>query len=250
MATAVGLAAPAVARGQSVVEIYQRQWYKKQAMRWIQQDGGRARVLPPTPLATSADTLVYNVRRDTATEPKPSPPITIRRVQRIPKLARRFFENRFKDQDWVFVGANRISPLDTMMTREIRARMEAQFGKPTRTLVDDDPLASVRAGDVFQFEYWFILDDDIPLVVTDVNGPFERGIAISTVDAFGSVLLDLRDALLHEVADSTRRAPFVDYYFDDELAQWYRTGYDEGQFFLEPVDRPGLSRPVLPDSSD
>ena len=39
--------------------------------------------------------------------------------------------------------------------------------------------------------------------------------------------------------------PFVDYYYDDEAVQWYRKGYDGVDFFVDPVARPGLNRPVI-----
>ena len=38
---------------------------------------------------------------------------------------------------------------------------------------------------------------------------------------------------------------YDDYYYDDEAVQWYRTGYDGVDFFVDPVARPGLNRPVI-----
>lgn len=243
---AISVTAPGEAEAQSVVEIYQRQYYRKQALRTIQENGERVQPRPPVPLATSADSLLRSKKVEgVARLSPPRPVLQIRHVQRIPKLAGQYFRNRFADEDWVFRGANRISPLDTMMTREIRARLQAHFGKPTQTIVDGDALERARNGDVFQFEYWFVLDGSIPLVITDVNGPFERGIATSTTELHEDRIIELRDALLSEVVSSDEKAPFVDYYYDDELDQWYRTGYDGTDFFLEPVERPGLSRPVL-----
>ena len=244
---AVSIATATYSEAQSVVDIYQRQYYRQQAMQWIRLSGERIQPRPyqslPAPLdSISAANKETTTPTDVVQEP---PPLSIRNIQRIPKLARGYFERRFKGQPWVFAGANRVVPLDTMMTREIRARLQARFGKPTRTIVDDDPRQSVSEGDIFQFEYWFVLDNEIPLVITDTNGPFERGVAVSTTEPFGAIVVSLRDALLRPIVESDQRAPFVDYYYDDEIAQWYRTGYDGVTFFLDPVNRPGLNRPIL-----
>jgi hypothetical protein len=243
----MGSAGPPRVEAQSVIEIYQRQYYRQRALDWIRQSGER--VVPrlvqsvPAPLDSIMAVAQESHSQDSAAEEPSLPPF--RTVQRIPKLARGYFERRFEGLAWVFVGANRLAPLDTMMTRELRARLEAQFGKPTRTLVDDGPAELVAAGDIFQFEYWFVLDDEIPFIITDVNGPFERGIAVSTAEPYSDVVLQIRDVLLKPILDSEQRAPFVDYYYDDEVSRWYRTGYDGDHFFLDPVKRPGLNRPII-----
>ncbi len=232
---------------QSVVDIYQRQYYRQQALSLIRQSGERAVPRPAALLPTSADSLLRAVTRPEPVSVQPeAPAIVLRHVQRIPKLGRVVFERQFEGEDWVFLGSGRISPVDTMMTRELRARLQAQFGKPTRVMVDDDAAALAADGDIFQFEYWFILNQEIPLVLTDVNGPFERGIAASTSSRFGDRLLEIRDLLLMPLLDSNRKASFVDYYYDDEIVQWYLTGFDGEAFFLRPVSGVGLSRPVLP----
>jgi hypothetical protein len=236
---------PAIA--QSVVEIYQRQYYRRQALAKIRENGERIAPQPLQPLKAPLDTIVARFEQPPASifQGPPPPAVTIRHIQRIPKLARNYFRSRFEGQQWVFAGATSLSPLDTMMTREIRSRLEAHFGKPTQTIVDENPADQIASGDIFQFEYWFVLDQDIPLIVTDVNGPFERGIAVSTTTPHGDILVELRDALLAPILASNRRATFVDYYYDDEVVQWYRTGYDGSDFFVDPVKRPGLNRPVL-----
>ena len=245
VAAALGDTAPA--RAQTVVDIYQRQRFRKLALELIGRTGERVGPYPPMSVPTSADSLLNLAKSPPVIQPeRVDPPVTtIRFWQRIPKLARGHFERRFEGEDWVFLGTDRLSPLDTMMTREIRGRLEAHFGKPTRTLADEDAVASAATGEIFQFEYWFILEDEIPLIVTDVNGPFERGVATSTLERFGDRLRELRDVFMSPVIESDRKAPFVDYYYEDEALQWYRTGYDSREFFLEQIQRPGRNRPVL-----
>ncbi len=230
-------------RAQNVVEIYQRQRLQQKA------DLLARRLIvarPPDLLPSSADALGRRRPDDElgSTSEEPPPP-RINRLQRIPKLGRSWFEKRFSHEHWTFLGSSRISPIDTMMTREIRSRMEAQFGKPTRALADLDARSGVATGDIFQFEYWFVVNDTIPVTITDVNGPFERGVAASTIEPFGEVLMDLRNELLQVVVSDNRRAAYVDYYFDDELQQWYRTGYDGSDYFLESIRQPGMNRPII-----
>ena len=243
--TAATVIAPVTsAAGQSIVEIYQKQRLHLLAEQALARQGGRYEVLPPEYLPSPLDTV--RVARGAPAEVNAEPEqLRFSRWQLVPKLGQSWFEKIFSGQDWVFVGNSRVTPLDTMMTRDIRARLEAHFGKPTRTLGDFELRADVAGGTIFEFEYWFILNDSIPLVVTDVNGPFERGVAASTVARYESELLPIRDAFLSVLVESDRRAPYVDYYYDDEELQWYRVGYDGSVYFVRSVERPGLNRPVL-----
>jgi hypothetical protein len=87
-----------------------------------------------------------------------------------------------------------------------------------------------------QFAYWFVVNDSIPVRVTDERGPTGRGLIVSTDRAYRDRLVALRAALL----DPLRReesAPYVDYYYDDATRRWYRVGYDGRSFFRERISR-------------
>ena len=62
--------------------------------------------------------------------------------------------------------------VDQLPTSEIRSRLQAVFGDPTVTLDDFIGMENVRPGNSVQFEYWFVVNDSIPMIVLDIDGPF------------------------------------------------------------------------------
>nr|BCX00318.1 MAG: hypothetical protein KatS3mg041_0364 [Bacteroidota bacterium] len=138
------------------------------------------------------------------------------------------------------------TPIDTMRTPEIRARLEAVFGSPTQTIVEIlREQGSIRAPLYVQFEYWFMVDGEIPVVLLDVDGPFGRGLVygglLAHVDRHREIKRDLVRRLLE-----AEPAPYVDYYYSPEHRQWYRVGYDGRRYFVEPTGYPArLERPRL-----
>ncbi len=240
---------PLDADAQSIVDIYRRQRMLREVQQNLRSQGGRYPILPPTFLPAPLDTVATDAA-ESVDGPEATPSLHLRRWQRVPKLGQSWFRKEFSNRKWVFLGNDTITPLDTMMTRDIRARMQQHFGKPTRTLGDFDARTGIAEGEIFEFEYWFVLNDSIPLIITDVNGPFERGVVASTAVEYANELLHIRDVFLSPLLESDRRAPYVDYYYDDELIQWYRAGYDGDSFFVDPIPRPGLNRPVLPTGND
>ena len=242
--------APRPAEGQSIVERYQAERLRHLAAEWLAQPSP---LLPPMPLvrlASAADSL-----RPAPSEPSPGPAeepaFAISQRENISRLARPAFKKRFADTEWAFLGAGYyFTVFDTTRTLELRARMEAQFGAPTQTVADFS--ADKRPDDPPQFEYWFVVNDSIPVMVSDAGGPYDRGLILATDARYRDDLRALRKALLAPVADSTDRSPFVDYYYDPVEDEWYRAGFDGGEFFVEPIRAreviPGR-RPWIPDDS-
>ncbi len=185
---------------------------------------------------------------DLTVEVIPQPSIEINRFQKVPKLGRKWFRDKFPDLRWSYEGSYRLTQLDTMRTTELRARMEAQFGSPTQTLPDLGLLRKLDLPEYVQFEYWFVLNDSIPLVVIDVNGPFERGLVVATDEQFRAILTDIRDAFLGQVVADPIRERFADYYYEEELGQWFLTGFDGTNYFLRSIDPRTVSpgRPIPP----
>lgn len=201
--------------------------------------GGR-RGVPPLSLswiASPVDSLrpapPLRARRATETDTTGFDVVDVRRVR---KLERGWFERRFASTRWSFLGAGRyFTPFDTTMTRELRARLQAQFGDPTQTPVDADDLRKPPE-DVVQFEYWFVVNDSIPVKVSDANGPYDRGLIVAADARYRDRLYALRQALLRPVHRAERR-PYVDYYYDASTRRWYRAGFDGRDFFVERTYR-------------
>ncbi|NNF58218.1 MAG: hypothetical protein HKN04_08240 [Rhodothermaceae bacterium] len=131
--------------------------------------------------------------------------------------------------------------LDTMETLELRARLNGLFGAPTRNAAAAEQ-EGYAGSEYVQFEYWLVVNDTIPLLVLDRDGPFGRGLLIAGDEPHRRVLplvkRDLTERLLR-----ARPTAYVDYYHARERSQWYRTGYDGADYFVRESRRPrGLSR--------
>ncbi len=217
----------------SLIERYQKARYRALARRQLRREG-RLPVYPPEPLPTPTDSLrPGQPAQASTTDPEPSFPLhDVRPVQHLEKG---WFQERFGDTKWAFLGQTRHHTfLDTARTQDLRARLQARFGDPTRTLADP-PLKKPPDGRT-QFEYWFVVNDSIPVQVTDVSGPKGRGLIVAAARRYRDRLNALRDTLLAPLR-RVDRAPHVDYYYEEERGRWYRTGFDGQSFFLEQIPR-------------
>ena len=171
---------------------------------------------------------------------RPSFPVTD--VRRVRDLEISWFREHYESVKWSFLGAGtRITFFDTTRTRALRARLQAAFGEPTRTLAEIYSREWVRTPDStreapIQFEYWFVVNDSIPVRVSDVNGPTERGVILSTSRRYRDRLFALRESLLAPLREA-EPAPYVDYYYEEETRRLYRVGYDGQAYFHERISR-------------
>ena len=213
------------------------------------------RVHPPEPLPVFADSILgpSTTPSDTTLAPKEEkrPAFPIENLHVVSDLERSWFRNRYGNTDWAFLGSGpRLTILDTTRTRDLRARLQAHFGAPTYTPAEANlnqwrrrPDSSRK--DLVQFAYWYVVNDSIPVRVTDVNGPTERGLIVSTARKYRDRLLGLRNTLLHPLRRE-KRAPYVDYYYDEETRRWYRVGFDGDAFFREHISRRDIVRGQRP----
>lgn len=201
-------------------------------------------VLPVEHLATPVDSLYGSSSSDddVASKGKEDLSFEIEDVRRVRALERSWFRDRYRDVEWSFLGAGmRLSFFDTTRTRDLRARLQAQYGDPTRTLAEvysNEWVASPDSTreDPIQYEYWFVVNDSLPVRVSDVDGPGGRGVIFSTSRTYRQHIEALRAALLHPLREN-ERAPYVDYYHNEDTRRWYRVGYDGRTFFRERIAR-------------
>ncbi|MEX2399278.1 MAG: hypothetical protein WD423_00810 [Rhodothermales bacterium] len=241
------------AQSQSLVEMYRSARFQAQVERIFERYGVRAE---PRPLQ-SLPYVSESVRRQMAViypppavEPPPveEPSIRIEKTSLTPRLGAGWFEREFAETQWSFIGSNTFDAIDTTYTRDLRAMLEAHFGSPTRTIADISDTDD-ESREYIQFQYWFVLNDTIPVKVMDVNGTFERGVVVATDQSYRNVLPDLKAALLQPALNGGRRAPYVDYYYLMEQGMWFLTGFDGERFFVDRISRPNLrqGRPRIED---
>ncbi len=147
------------------------------------------------------------------------------------------FLARYREVYWRASDPRRLA-LDTTATPLLRGRLQGVFGRPTRNA---DALRQVgyTGNEFVQFEYWFVVNDSIPVLLLDLDGPFGRGLLLAGSEEFADVLPVLKANLSDQLFAATGPDPFVDYYHSFEREQWYRTGYNGTDFFTVPIRAPG-----------
>lgn len=246
-------------RAQDVVHLLREQRFLTRAHELIRQHGERPGLRPWQPHPWVDSLLLARLQAlpqpqapaDTLPALPPAPhvePLEIRSVRAIAKLQQGFFERLFADTEWAFLGSNHASAVDTAMTWRLRAALEAAYGGPTNTVVEIGQDTTLTLSNAAQFEYWLIVNDTIPLIVSDVSGPVDRGLVIATDRRLRDRLPQLRDALFGPLARADApRVPFADYFYDVEGRRWYLVGYDGFRFVMRATPRPRLrmGRPLV-----
>ena len=244
---------PNPASGQELVARFRNARLVKIADEWANRRGMHLEALPPAHLPTRGDTLAaWMVSRGPQPQllpppPPPPPPFTVDSVYVFGKLERVLFLNRFGNTRWAFMQGRRREDIDTTSTADVRARLQAHFGDPTVTLAELDSVRGRAAEELIQFEYWMLVNDSIPVMVLDVNGPLTRGVVVATDARWRESLDAIRYGLLNPLFTDPRGQPYVDYFYQVDTATWYASGFDGATFFHRRIDRPDLKlgRPRL-----
>ncbi len=241
---------------QDLIDRYRKARYEVQVQQYFVENGNQADPMPVAHLPSRADTVqqwLYQLSRDAAIAAwkQREKVFEIEEWKLVRRLERPWFTKKFENTLWAFLGTESLMPLDTTRTRELRAQLESYFGPPTQTISElPDQEQRTRSKDRYaQFEYWFVLNDSIPLVFMDVNGPLERGLIVSSDQKYRDILLGVRESFLKEFMQISRPTAFVDYYFDARTQIWYYAGYDGRKYFMEQIAQPNLAlgRPWLDD---
>src|SRR5690606_3005145 len=123
-------------------------------------------------------------------------------------------------------------------SNELRARLQRQFGDPTVTVADFVGVADVRPGNSIQFEYWFVVNDTIPMMILDSDGPFARGMVMGGSSRFVDLMPEIKRAFSDQLMSDNRLAEFRDYFYSPERSQWYEVSYREGRFQNKTISVP------------
>ncbi len=241
------------ASGQELVQRFKEARIRRVAQDLVTLNRIWMRPAPVAHLPVPSDFLVLwlESRRPAKPEsqiPDPPPPVfVIDSVRVFSRLERIVFSSRYRQARWAFMQGSRLTAIDTTFTSDIRARMQARFGPPTYTLVEMDSVSARSPEELVQFEYWLVVNDSIPVMILDVNGPLGRGVVVATDARWREQLDAIRYALLQPLFDDPRRSPYVDYFYQDDTSTWYATGFDGATSFLRRIERPNLAmgRPDL-----
>jgi len=148
-----------------------------------------------------------------------------------------WFKNKFEDVDWITDGFESKVELDQRQTNEIRARLQKTHGNPTKTiktLINRDDFIPAMA---IQFEYWFMVNDSIPFMVLDLDGPFSLGLVYVGANEYSELMPELKQALSDEVMklERSKLANYQDYYYSIDREKWYKVTYKNGSYSTEEL---------------
>ncbi len=231
--------------------MYSRARFALEFRRFVAREGAMVLPAPLDHIAVPSDTFGAWVLAQMPQAASKVPPLEpwagqVHSWQLIGSKERLKHQALFSNANMAYVGNDYLTPIDTTVTPRIRSRMQSAFGAPTKTVVES--AVAGQHGESMQFEYWFIVNDSIPVIVMDANGPHDHGVVLASDHQYREQLYVLRQSLLGRVVREAPYEPFVDYFFDQVVDRWYRTGYDGEAFFAEPIPRPDLAhgRPKLP----
>lgn len=146
------------------------------------------------------------------------------------------FQDRFNTIKWTGQGFN-YNSLDRMPAIEIRARLQSVYGDPTKRIEQIVEDGKLRAGKAIQFEYWFIVDGEIPMMVLDLDGPFADGLVYVGASRYIDLMPQVKRTLTRHVTEAQPKE-YTDYFFSPERNQWYKVSYYDGNYTKEEIDQP------------
>lgn len=158
--------------------------------------------------------------------------------EKVTSAERSQFENRFSEVNWSGAGFGGTVVTDHIPTSEIRARLERAFGEPTQVVDDLVNQSNFRPAHYIQFEYWFIINGSIPLMILDIDGPFGNGLVYGGASRYIDLMPEIKRTLSAILMEVEELGEYQDYYYDMNNEDWYQVEYKNGSFSNEEIPEP------------
>lgn len=159
-------------------------------------------------------------------------------IEKVPKNRRDWFQDQFDDIKWTGRGLYEKTELDDRQTNELRARLQAQFGDPTQTIEDLIHQEDFRLGKAIEFEYWFTVNDSIPMMVLDWDGPFGTGLTYVGASRYIDLMPQIKRSFTQELMGLKELGTYQDYFYSPERQQWYNVKYQNGDYTTKEIPSP------------
>lgn len=150
------------------------------------------------------------------------------------------FQQQFEHIKWTGQGFN-FNSLDRMPAIEIRARLQSAYGDPTKTIETVMGDGKFRAGKAIQFEYWFVVNGSIPMMLLDLDGPFANGLVYVGASRYIDLMPEVKRTLTRTITEIEPKE-YIDYFFSPEREQWYKVSFKDGDYLKEEIDMPSHIR--------
>lgn len=152
------------------------------------------------------------------------------------------FQRQFRNTRWTGLGMQGITDIDRIPSMEVRARLQTVFGDPTRQLDDLAFNPDFRIAEAIQYEYWFVIDDEIPLMILDIDGPFARGLVYAVSVSYIDLMPQIKRRLSELLMEPATLAEYEDIFFSPERDAWYEVRFQNGEFSYEAIPMPARFR--------
>jgi hypothetical protein len=154
------------------------------------------------------------------------------------------FERTHRNVMWSGQGFQGRTAIDQIPAVELRARLQTVFGNPTKRLEDLITKPGFRLGEAIQYEYWFMVNENIPIMILDIDGPFATGLVYAGPVAFMDYLPEIKRTLSAILMEPTRFEEFTDIFYSPERNQWFEIMYKDGEFETKETARPARFRNI------
>lgn len=152
------------------------------------------------------------------------------------------FDRRFSHINWTGQGLNQATEIDNLPTAELRARLQARFGEPTYTVGELLEKPNFRLGMAVQFEYRFVVNDSIPMMVLDVFGPFGRGLSYTGPSRYVDLMPQIKRVFARMLMEVDTPGNYRDYYYSADRRQWFEVVFRDGEATTREIEAPeGMS---------
>jgi len=147
------------------------------------------------------------------------------------------FKKRFRNINWTGRGFNKKSAIDNIQTNKLRAKLQAVFGAPTLKIEDLIGKPNFRPGKAIQFEYHFVINNKIPLMLLDIDGPFGHGLVYVGAAKYIDLMPQIKRTLARKLMKAEPSA-YQDYFYSPERAQWFDVRYENEKFTIKKISSP------------
>lgn len=162
--------------------------------------------------------------------------------EKITKDRQEWFMNKFEDINWTGRGLYEDTEIDDRQTNELRARLQTAFGDPTKTIEDLINDSDFRLAQAIQFEYWFVVNDSIPLMILDIDGPFGTGLVYGGASRYIDLMPQIKRTFSNKLMRVDSLSPYQDYYYSPEREQWFSVIFRNEHFRTKEIKSPeGMS---------
>lgn len=159
-------------------------------------------------------------------------------IEKVEKNERVAFQRQFSEMIMTGEGFQGNTVIDNLPTTEIRARLQKAFGDPTMRLDDFIGQANVRPGNSIQFEYWFIVNDSIPMMILDIDGPFTLGVVYAGSNRYVDMMPEIKRTLSRALMNVSSMGEFQDVFYSPERNEWFNVEYKDGVYKTDKISRP------------